>query len=97
MIEYLTIAVTLWNATVFALYGIDKRKAKRNKWRISETTLIVCAFLMGGIGAALGMGIFRHKTKHLKFKLLVPVAVIINVGILLAVVYFMNGVYFDFI
>ena len=74
-----TLAVVMWNIITFALYGIDKGRAKMNQWRISEATLITCAFLMGGIGALLGMNVFRHKTKHLKFKLLVPLAVIVNV------------------
>jgi uncharacterized membrane protein YsdA (DUF1294 family) len=82
--------LTLWNITVFALYGMDKRKAKAGKWRISETTLIICAFLMGGIGAFLGMKVFRHKTKHLKFKLLIPLAVIVNIAAVIAFLYFMG-------
>ena len=69
-----------WNIIIFFLYWIDKVKAKKNKWRISEATLIICAFLMGSIGALFGMSLLRHKTKHLKFKLLVPLAVIVNVG-----------------
>ena len=75
------IALLLWNVLTFALYGIDKGKAKSNKWRISETTLISCAFLMGGIGSFLGMRIFRHKTKHMKFKILIPLAVLLNITI----------------
>jgi len=70
------------------MYGLDKRKAKKNKWRISESTLIICAFLMGGIGALLGMNLFRHKTQHLKFKLLIPLAVIINVALVACYFYF---------
>ena len=70
-----------WNIVTFTLYGIDKYKAKKNKWRISERSLIVCAFLMGGLGAFLGMSVFRHKTKHLKFRLLIPIALIVNIGI----------------
>jgi len=70
-----------WNIVTFALYGADKCKARKKKWRISETTLILCAFLMGSLGALFGMTIFRHKTKHMKFKLLIPTALIINFGI----------------
>jgi len=78
---YIIAALVLWNFIVFAIYGIDKLKARKKAWRISEATLIACAFLMGGIGAFLGMTIFRHKTKHLKFKLLVPLAMVINVAV----------------
>ena len=77
---YLWAAVVAWNFITFIVYGIDKRRATKGKWRISETALLACAFLMGGMGALLGMGVFRHKTKHLKFKLLVPLAIVVNIG-----------------
>ena len=86
------VALVLWNIITFALYAIDKSKAKRNKWRINEATLIACAFLMGGIGAMLGMSILRHKTQHLKFKLLVPVAVVLNAAVVAVVLFFTGGV-----
>jgi uncharacterized membrane protein YsdA (DUF1294 family) len=73
------IAVAVWNIITFTLYGADKRKARKNHRRISETTLILCAFLMGGAGAILGMKVFRHKTKHWKFKILVPLALLLNI------------------
>lgn len=67
-----------WNGLVCTLYGIDKYKALNNQWRISEKLLIESAFLMGGLGALLGMMLFRHKTKRLKFKILVPLALLLN-------------------
>jgi uncharacterized membrane protein YsdA (DUF1294 family) len=82
-----TIATVVCNVVTFALYGIDKRKAKKDRRRISETTLIVCAFLMGGIGAFLGMKLFRHKTQHLKFKILIPMAILANIGIIVLLRY----------
>ena len=81
-ILYISAALIIWNAATFILYGADKRKAKKDKWRTKESTLILCAFLMGGIGAFLGMKVFRHKTKHLKFKLLVPISVVVNAGVI---------------
>ena len=82
MLEVAVLAtVVAWNIIAFALYGIDKSKAKKGKWRISEATLITIAFIMGGVGSVLGMRIFRHKTQHMKFRLLVPLAVVINIGI----------------
>jgi uncharacterized membrane protein YsdA (DUF1294 family) len=81
MFAWIISAVALWNLLTFSLYGVDKYKAQKNQWRISESTLIACAFLMGGAGALFGMAIFRHKTKHLKFKLLIPLAIIINIAI----------------
>ena len=74
----------IWNVVVFAVYGIDKLKAIKNGWRISEKALIGMAFLMGGFGAYLGMQTFRHKTKKLKFNILVPLAVIFNMAIIYA-------------
>ena len=79
--DVFAIVVAFWNIITFALYGADKQKARKQKRRISEVTLILCAFLMGGAGALLGMSVFRHKTKHLKFKLLVPIALILNIVI----------------
>ena len=61
----------------FALMGKDKKKAKKNAWRIPERTLILIAFAGGGIGSFLGMRIFRHKTKHAKFAILLPITAII--------------------
>jgi len=81
VVTYFIITVALWNIITFSLYGTDKKKAKRNKWRIKESTLIICTFIMGGIGALLGMCLFHHKTKHIKFLLLIPLAVIINLSI----------------
>lgn len=81
----------VWNLCTFIMYAVDKSCAKSNKWRISEATLIAVAFLMGGIGAVLGMSLLRHKTKHIKFKLLVPLAVIVNVGVLVAVWWLQNS------
>ena len=79
--------VAAWNIVTFALYGADKQKARKNERRISEATLILCAFIMGGSGALLGMSVFRHKTKHLKFKLLVPLAFILNIVIVVLVLH----------
>ena len=79
-----------WNAVVFLLYGIDKWKAAHNKWRIKEKTLIGTAFFMGGFGALLGMCLFRHKTKHLKFKILLPVAALLNTAIVVVGLYFLR-------
>ncbi len=60
------------NMLAFFLYGIDKRKAVKDQWRIPEATLLGVAFVGGSIGAWTAMQLFRHKTKHWKFKILVP-------------------------
>jgi uncharacterized membrane protein YsdA (DUF1294 family) len=67
----------------FALMGMDKRKAVQREWRIPERTLILVAFLGGGIGSFLGMYLFRHKTKHLKFVILLPLAAVLYLFVLL--------------
>ena len=85
------IGIILWNIIIFAVYGIDKRKAAKGSWRTSETTLILCAFLMGGFGAFIGMKVFRHKTKHLKFRLLLPLAIMVNIAVMVAVIWLKGG------
>ena len=63
----------IWNAAVFFIFGFDKKQSRMRKWRISEDFLISCAALIGGIGALLGMILFHHKTRKMKFKILVPI------------------------
>lgn len=60
------------NSIAFIMYGVDKYKSVHHKWRIPESTLLLLALAGGSIGAMLGMQVFRHKTKHLKFKYGVP-------------------------
>lgn len=75
------------NAAGFLFMLVDKIKAKKNQWRISEGTLMLIAACGGSIGTLLGMHIWRHKTKHAKFTLGVPV--ILAVQILAAVLIFL--------
>lgn len=81
------IVYILWNFAVFALYGIDKWKAKTGRWRISENALILSAFFMGGVGALFGMRVYRHKTKHIKFNILVPSFMILNILFIIFCIY----------
>lgn len=67
------------NAAAFLLMLVDKLKAKRGAWRISERTLIGTAALGGSIGALMGMYLFRHKTKHIKFTLGIPVILVAQI------------------
>ena len=69
------------NITSFLLYGIDKFKAKKNLWRISEATLLTMAAIGGSIGAWVGMRIWHHKTMHKKFKYGIPVIIILQVAL----------------
>lgn len=67
------------NIVSFFLYGIDKYKAKKNKWRISEATLLMIAVIGGSIGAWAGMRLWHHKTMHKKFKYGIPVIITMQV------------------
>ena len=69
------------NVVTFFLYGIDKWKAKRSKWRISEATLLGLAVIGGSIGAWMGMKVWHHKTMHKKFKYGLPLILIVQIAI----------------
>ena len=88
-------ALGLMTLVTFAVYAYDKHIAQQNrgKRRVPERTLILLAFLGGFLGAALGMVLCRHKTKHAKFLILVPLAVILWVGGLGALIAHLLGVF----
>ena len=65
------------NLIAFTLYGIDKKRAIRKEYRISERVLLWMARLGGCIGCWLGIKVFRHKTKHAKFRIIVPLWLLI--------------------
>lgn len=69
----------LINLAAFIMYGVDKQKAVRHKWRIPERTLIGIAVFGGSLGALLGMKVFHHKTKHRKFTVGVPAIIAVQV------------------
>ena len=71
----------LINAASFLLMLADKKKAKRNMWRIPEKVLLGTAVLGGSLGVLAGMYTFRHKTKHLKFTIGVPVILVSQIAI----------------
>lgn len=67
------------NLTTFFIYGLDKYKAKKGKWRISESTLISLAIIGGSIGAFSGMKVWHHKTMHNKFRYGIPIIILIQI------------------
>ena len=71
------------NAAGFLLMLVDKLKAKRNAWRIPEATLMGVAALGGSIGAIAGMYTFRHKTRHIKFTLGLPLILAFQIALVL--------------
>lgn len=83
----ITVGVVLWNIVTFLMMAIDKRKAVRNRRRISERVLLLSAFFFGGIGSFTGMFVFRHKTRHLKFRILLPFFTLLNISILFLLYY----------
>ena len=78
--------LVLINIIAFMLMGIDKSKAKRHQWRIPEKTLFLSALLFGSTGANLGMWVFRHKTRHIQFIVLMPLILIVQ-GVIIAFLY----------
>lgn len=68
------------NAIALCAYGIDKYKAKKNKWRISEKLLIILAIVGGSVGAILGMKLFHHKTLHKRFYIGVPTILLLQIA-----------------
>ena len=79
--KIIIIYLIIINIVTLILYITDKRRAQKNKWRIKENTLIAMAALGGSIGAFLGMYGFRHKTKHPKFYIGVPLIFLLQVGL----------------
>ena len=75
LLEYLL----LINIITYFIYAADKTKARQNKWRIPERTLILLALLGGSPAALLAMKHYHHKTRHLKFKLGIPIILIIHI------------------
>lgn len=83
MLIYLTVV----NIIAFIAYGVDKRKARKNQWRIPEKNLLFLAVIGGSVGALAGMYIFHHKTLHKKFTVGVPVILVLQI-------IFIYGIYY---
>ena len=89
MVYVIIIWYLVINVVSFVIYGADKKKAERGQWRIPEATLLLTGALGGGVGSALAMKSFRHKTKKPIFLVLVPVLIILHcfiVAVLLSTV-----------
>ncbi|MBQ2828388.1 MAG: DUF1294 domain-containing protein [Clostridia bacterium] len=74
------------NIVTFFVFGIDKKKAKKSKWRISEKALFVLSAIGGSLGALSGMYTFRHKTKKKTFKIGIPAILIVQI----VLIFFIN-------
>ena len=79
------IALVVWlvclNIAAFAAMGLDKRRARRDAWRIRERTLFLLALLGGSVGAIAGMYCFHHKTRHWYFVVGMPVILILQLAL----------------
>lgn len=84
MLIYYLLAV---NVLTFIVYGVDKWKARRGRWRVPEATLMGLAALGGSVGAWLAMQLFRHKTQKKKFSYGVPALFVLQVA---AVLFYLN-------
>jgi len=69
----------LWNVGAFILVILDKQRARKNEWRISERTFFIWAFVFGAVGIFVGMRVFRHKTRHWSFTIGIPMLCICNI------------------
>ena len=81
--QLILICLVAINVVTFFMYGIDKWKAKRSKWRISEATLMGLAVIGGSIGAWLGMKVWHHKTMHKKFQFGIPLIIVAQVAMII--------------
>ena len=74
--------IVVINLVSFMMFGIDKYKARRGQWRISEATLLAVAAIGGSIGAWMGMKVWHHKTLHSKFRYGVPIMLLVHIALM---------------
>lgn len=83
MPAYLIVLLLALNVFSFSLMGIDKRRARRGAWRISERALLLSCACFGALGGLTGMRLFRHKTRHARFAVGVPLMLLMQLALLL--------------
>ena len=81
MNDYIYYYLLAVNILAFVLFGVAKQKARRNKWRLPEKTLILSAVIGGSVGAILGMRFFPHKTRKARFAIGGPVILLVQIGV----------------
>lgn len=94
VLSYIAIYLVVMNLAGFVLMAVDKRKARRNRWRIPEAALFLFAIFGGSIGCLLGMRMFRHKTQKRRFYIGIPIILAIQ---LLAAFYIIFLAPLDFV
>ena len=88
IVSYLICVRGIWNVITFLLMGVDKLIAKMDGWRVSEATLLGTAFCMGAVGSFLGSRVFHHKTLKKKFRIGLPLALLVNAAVVVVIWYF---------
>ena len=78
----LVIYYIIINIILFILMGIDKLRAKKNKWRVPESSLFIISIMGGSIGGFCGMYLFHHKTKKWSFKIIYALSLVIHIIII---------------
>lgn len=86
--KILLIYLLVINIVAFLAMGLDKWKARRDKWRVPEKTLFLLVLIGGSIGGILGMTVFRHKTRHWYFRIGFPVILVLQIVAVWAVQHF---------
>ncbi len=95
VLQYILIYLGIMNITGFAMMGIDKLKAKRHEFRIPEAALFFVAVFGGSIGSIIGMYTFRHKTKHLSFTIGMPVILVLQIALVVAIYFIFDITFFQ--
>lgn len=85
--KYFLIYVLAINIFGIFIMHRDKEYAKKHHWRVRESTLFIIAILFGSLGILMGMRIFHHKTKHLKFTIFIPLIALAQIFILYKLLY----------
>jgi uncharacterized membrane protein YsdA (DUF1294 family) len=85
--------LVLINVVAFSVYGADKRRARKDRWRVPEKTLFLVALIGGSLGALLGMKVFHHKTKHWYFRVFIPLILLVQIAVPIALWLHKNGVF----
>lgn len=86
-LNIILIYLVVINVVTFFLYGIDKYKARHDKWRVKESTLIWLSVFGGSVGAWLGMKVWHHKTLHNKFKYGIPLILFAQIIVVILILY----------
>ena len=78
-IKYFLIYLIVINTLSFSIFACDKRRSQKGAWRIRERDLLLFAIIGGSLGGLLGMYAFRHKTRHFKFRVGMPLILLVQV------------------